>query len=53
MLGTLKIFVTWCPIYDPLSSSLGFHFAIIFKGFPIEDLKLKTKDKLSKVQTMV
>jgi hypothetical protein len=36
----------------PLSSSLDFHFAIIFKGFPIEDLKLKTKDKLSKVQIM-
>lgn len=23
MLGTLKIFVKWCPIDDPLSSSLG------------------------------
>jgi hypothetical protein len=55
VLGTLKIFAKWCPIYEPLSSSLDhltFTLQLSLKASN-QGPKAQNQGKFSKVQIMV
>jgi hypothetical protein len=55
MLGTLKIFAKWCPIYDPLSSSIDHHTLTLQLSLKASNQgpKAQNQGKFSKVQIMV